>query len=68
MECFSLIGVDGNAFAIMGYTAHALRVAGLRDKVKEMQNRATSSDYDNLLCVCSEYVDMANEAMEDKEW
>ena len=68
MAKFTLIGVDGNAFAVMGYTDHALRKAGLSDKVKEMQSRAMSSDYNNLLCVCDEYVDMANEALgEDDE-
>jgi len=63
---FSLVGVDGNAFSVMGYTAKALRRVGLGDKVSEMQERAMSGDYDNLLCVCMEYVDMANENLEDE--
>lgn len=60
---FTLVGVDGNAFAIMGYTANALKRAGLRDKVNEMHERATSGDYNNLIAVCDEYVQMANEAI-----
>lgn len=64
MEKFTLVGVDGNAYAVMGYTASALKRAGLRDKVEEMYKKATSGDYDNLLCVCMEYVDMANEALD----
>lgn len=59
---YDLVGVDGNAFAVMGYTARALKNEGLRDLVSEMQNRAMSGDYDNLLCVCLEYIDKANEA------
>lgn len=59
---YSLVGVDGNAFAIMGYTARALKREGLRDKVDEMHARATNGDYNNLICVCMEYIDMANEA------
>ena len=64
---YSLIGVDGNAFAIMGYTARALKREGLRDKVDEMHTRATSGDYNNLLCTCMEYIDMANEAAENSD-
>lgn len=61
-EKYDLVGVDGNAFSIMGYTARALRNEGLGDKVKEMQDRAMRGDYNNLLRVCMEYTDMANEA------
>ena len=64
MAKYDLVGVDGNAYAVMGYTARALRNEGLGDKVKEMQDKAMSSDYNNLLAVCCEYVDMANEAAE----
>ena len=63
MGRFTLVGVDGNAFAIMGYTATCLRKAGLKDKVEEMQARAMSGDYWNLIAVCDEYVEMANEAL-----
>jgi len=63
MGAFTLVGCDGNAFSVMGYTAHALRQAGLRDKQDEMRKRAMSGDYDNLLCVCMEYIDMANKAL-----
>lgn len=63
MKAFTLIGVDGNAFSIMGYTAGALRKAGLKDKVDEMFDSATSGDYYNLIAVCDRYVSMANEAL-----
>ena len=63
MRAFSLVGVDGNAYSVMGYTAHALRRANLKDKENEMFKRATSGDYDNLICVCCEYIDMANDAL-----
>lgn len=64
MKAFTLVGVNGNAFSVMGYTARALKTAGLRDKVDEMHSKATSSDYFNLLRVCMKYVDMANKALE----
>ena len=72
MSRFTLVGVDGNAFCIMGYTANALKRAGLRDKISEMHERATAGDYNNLICVCDEYVEMANKELgldeEDDEY
>lgn len=65
MKAFTLVGVDGNAFSVMGYTAHALKTAGLKDKVDEMQKKATSGDYNNLLCVCMKYIDMANNKLRE---
>lgn len=69
MRKFTLIGVDGNAFAVMGYTAKAMRKAGLDDKIDQMREEAKSGDYWNLLAVCDKYIDMANEALglEDEE-
>lgn len=58
---YNLVGVDGNAYSIMGYTSKALKNEGLGDKVDEMYKRATSGDYYNLIAVCDEYVQMANE-------
>lgn len=66
MKRFDLVGVDGNAFSVMGYTARALRTAGLGDKSSEMHKKATSGDYNNLLRVCMEYIDMANAALEEQ--
>lgn len=67
MAKYSLVGVNGNAFALMGYTGRALKNEGLRNKVGEMQERAMSGDYWNLIAVCDEYIDMANEAAGDEE-
>lgn len=60
MGKYSLVGVDGNAFAIMGYTAKALRRTGHADLVENMRSRAMSGDYDNLVQVCMRYLDIAN--------
>lgn len=64
---YTLIGVDGNAYAVMGYTARALKREGLYDLVDQMHKEAMSGDYDNLLMVCMKYVDMANEKAGDVE-
>lgn len=61
MAKYCLVGQDGNAYALMGYTAQALKAEGLGDLVKEMEKEATSGDYNNLICVCVEYIQKANE-------
>ena len=67
MSRFSLVGVDGNAFSVMGYTAKALKRSGHSDLVDQMREEATSGDYDNLLSVCMKYIDIANEEEEDED-
>lgn len=59
-ETYSLVGVNGNAYAIMGYTKQALKETGHSDLVPQMISRATSGDYYNLIAVCQEYIDIAN--------
>jgi len=51
-------GESGNAFWIMGAVIRELRKAGRGDLVKEYGDRATSSDYKNLLKVTREYVNL----------
>jgi hypothetical protein len=64
MGRFSLIGVDGNAFCVMGYTARAMRRSGFtQDEIDKMYEEAESGDYNNLLCVCNDYVEKCNEKM-----
>lgn len=65
MAKYDLVGQDGNAFALMGYTARALKNEGLRDKVEEMQSRAMAGDYYHLIAVCDEYIEMANQKAEE---
>lgn len=67
MAKYSLVGVDGNAYSVMGYTQRALKRTGHADLVKPMIEEAESGDYDNLLRVCMEYLDIANEGLEDDE-
>lgn len=60
-EEYSLVGQDGNAFSLMGYTARCMKECGLRDEIDEMRERAMSGDYNNLIAVCDEYVQRCNE-------
>lgn len=66
-EKYSLVGQDGNAFALMGYTARCMKECGLRNEISEMREKAMSGDYNNLICVCDEYVQRCNEIAGDMD-
>ena len=55
-----LTGKDGNAFAIMGRVAAAMRDAGIdQAEIDDYLKRAMAGDYDNLLKVSMETVDVS---------
>ena len=54
----NLIGVDGNAFSVLGYTERKLRRSGWpRDDVAKVMTIAKGSDYNNLLTTCVSVLD-----------
>lgn len=53
-----LIGKDGNAFFIIGTVKKALVKAGMNQEAKEFMEKATSGDYNNLLRVVMDFVDV----------
>ena len=53
-----LVGTDGNAFAIMGAAARALRKAGRGDEVRAYQAEAMSGDYNHLLAVTMKWFEV----------
>ena len=63
MKYFSLLGVDGNAFSIIAYTASAMKKVGFKDQIKQYTEQATSGDYDHLLSLSVEWIDKCNEAL-----
>lgn len=65
---YDLVGVNGNAYCVMGYVNQALRNEGLENLIDEYTTKATSSDYTNLLRVSLEYIDKANEKAIENEW
>ena len=47
-----LIGQDGNAFSLMGYTSRRLRLAGWKNnEIDLVMEEAMSGDYNNLIRV-----------------
>ena len=55
-----LIGEDGNAFAILGKVQKALRRAGVdAEQIAEYKAEATSGDYDHLLAVTMDWVEVS---------
>lgn len=58
---YTLVGVDGNAYAVMGYVSKAMRETGFsKDEIDRYHKAAMSGDYDNLLRVSVEQIDICN--------
>ena len=54
-----LVGGNGNAFAILGKVARAMRYAGVEKAViDQYRKEAMGGDYDNLLAVTMDYVEV----------
>ena len=58
---YNLVGIDGNAFSVMGYVRNAMRAEGFsREEIEDYTKDATSSDYNHLLAVSCDMVDKCN--------
>ena len=63
---YDLVGVDGNAFAVMGYVLRAMKECKMsKGEQLYYQTKAMSSDYNNLLSVSMEMIDKCNEIAEE---
>ena len=50
MKEYTLIGIDGNAYVIMGYVQRIMRQEGFSwEEIDAYHERATSGDYSDLL-------------------
>ena len=64
MEKFSLVGVDGNAFSIMGYVEQAMKKTGYSKEEREVYRKeAMSGDYNHLVCMSLDQIDECNERL-----
>jgi len=53
-----LVGIDGNAFSIMGSFQRAARKQGwTKEEISTVLNEATSGDYNHLLCTIMDNVE-----------
>lgn len=63
---YDLVGVDGNAFAIMDYVLKAMKECKMsKEEQSDYQNKAMSGDYNNLLAVSIEMIDKCNAITEE---
>jgi hypothetical protein len=65
---YDLVGVDGNAFSVMGYVLKAMKECGMsKEEQSDYQTKAMSGDYNNLLAVSVEMIDKCNEICGEDE-
>lgn len=58
---YNLVGVDGNAFSVMGYVAKAMENEGkTEEEVEAYQKEAMSGNYTHLLATSLVMVDELN--------
>jgi hypothetical protein len=63
-----LVGMDGNAFFILGRVSEALRKGGAsREELTEFQQEATSGDYDKLLQTVMRWVNATGYDVDEDE-
>jgi hypothetical protein len=59
---YDLVGIDGNAYAIMAYVRRAMQFEKKsREDIEKYLKDATSGDYDNLLQLSLEMIGNLNE-------
>ena len=60
---YSLVGVDGNAFAVMGYVTKAMRREGkTKEEMDNFRKQAMSGDYNNVLNESQDIIDRLNDS------
>ena len=67
MRPFDLVGVNGNAYAVMGYVKDAMRRSGkfTQDEIDAYLKDAKPSDYNNLLYVSVQTVEKVNDRLRE---
>lgn len=64
---YDLVGVDGNAFCVMGYVGKAMsREEFSSEDIEAYTEDAKSSDYSHLLCVSCEMIDKVNTKVSER--
>lgn len=62
MKKYTLVGVDGNAFGVLGYVVAAMRRERCtREEIDEYKKEATAKGYEELIVVSMRQIDKLNE-------
>lgn len=65
----TLVGLDGNAFALMGAFQHqAKREGWTKEEINVVLTECKSSDYNNLLCVLMDHCEEADDFEDEDDW
>ena len=65
---YCLVGIDGNAYSVMGYTQRAMKECNFtKEEIDAYLKDAMSADYNHLLCVSAEMIDKCNERCDDDD-
>lgn len=65
---YDLVGINGNAWSVMGYVIRAMRECKFsKEQQNEYQTMAMSSDYNNLLRESVLMIDRCNEIV-GEDW
>lgn len=68
MKHFDLVGIDGNAFSVMGYVAYAMKQCRFpKSEIDSYTKSAMSSDYNHLLSVSIDMIDKCNATHDDED-
>ena len=58
---YNLVGIDGNAYSVMGYVIKAMKREGFsKSEIADYQADAKSDDYNHLLSVSAEMIEKCN--------
>lgn len=58
---YTLLGVDGNAFAILGYVSDIMRKEGYsQEEISKYHTEASSKDYDHLVSISLDQIHQIN--------
>ena len=64
MKAYTLVGINGNAYSIIGYVRAAMDDANMtNDDIDAYVEDATSSDYNHLVAVSCEMLDRVNKIL-----
>ncbi len=68
MKKFTLVGVDGNAYAVLGYVRRAMtKTQFSKDEQEQYTKDATSCDYSHLLVVSMDMLENCNSRLKKRK-